>query len=157
MKFVHIVNKEGGVKALQGDKIETPEFIVQNRVPIDYSFYITNQLMKPLQQLFGLALEPICHLKGRQSMFKTIKKDVQEIEKEFGDSIEVFMKKREKYCSTQVKTLIFEIYLTDIQNKKLGFQSIMGCFDKKAQTHVDVVKRKIQRPKRESTVPSVSE
>ena len=132
MKFVHIVNKDGGAKALQGDKIETPEFIVQNRVPIDYSFYITNQLMKPLQQLFGLALEPICQFKGRHSMIKTIKKDVQEIEKEFGDSIELFMKKREKYCSTQVKTLIFETYLTDIQNKKLGFQSIMGCFGKGA-------------------------
>ena len=157
MKFVHIVNKEGGVKALQGDKIETPEFIIQNRVPIDYSFYITNQLMKPLQQLFGLALEPICRFKGRHSMFKTIKKDVQEIEKEFGDYIEVFMKKREKYCSTQVKTLIFEKYLTDIQNKKLGFQSIMSCFDKNIQTQVDVVKRKIQRPNREITVTSVSE
>ena len=138
MKFVHIVNKETQrssngtiVKLLQGDKIETPEFIVQNRVPIDYSFYITNQLMKPLQQLFGLALEPICDFKNKRNLFKTIKKDIEGIEKECGDSIEVFMKKREKYCSTQVKSLIFETYLTDIQNKKLGFQSIMGCFDKK--------------------------
>ena len=165
MKFVHIVNKDSQrssngtiVKLLQGDKIETPEFIVQNRVPIDYSFYITNQLMKPLQQLFGLALEPICRFKGRQSMFKTIKKDIEGIEKECGDSIEVFMKKREKYCSTQVKSLIFETYLTDIQNKKLGFQSIMGCFGNKnnIQTQVDVIKKKIRRPTREIAVTSVS-
>ena len=156
MKFVHIVNKAGGAKALQGDKIETPEFIVQNRVPIDYSFYITNQLMKPLQQLFGLALEPICRFKGRQSMFKTIKKDIEGIEKECGDSIEVFMKKREKYCSTQVKSLIFETYLTNIQNKKMGFQSIMGCFEKSGSLSLPtqkqdvhdptIVKKKIRRP-----------
>ena len=179
MKFVHIVNKDTQrssngtiVKLLQGDKIETPEFIVQNRVPIDYSFYITNQLMKPLQQLFGLALEPICRFKGRQSMFKTIKKDIEGIEKECGDSIEVFMKKREKYCSTQVKTLIFETYLTDIQNKKQGFQSIMGCFDKKitlltpdyklGSTIPDqpsAIKKKIwtvKRPMPENTVTSES-
>ena len=45
MKFVFVVNNEK--KALMGDKIETPEYIVQNKLPIDYSHYITNQLMKP--------------------------------------------------------------------------------------------------------------
>jgi len=126
MKFVHIVSKD--TKALQGDKIETPEFIVQNRVPIDYSFYITNQLMKPLQQLFGLALEQICAFKHKQVMIRTIRKDVKDIERDYGDSIEVFMKKREKYCSAQVKKLIFEKYLIDIQNQKNGMQSIHASF-----------------------------
>ena len=129
--------------------------------------------MKPLQQLFGLALEPICNYKNRNGMFKTIKKDIEGIEKECGDSIEVFMKKREKYCSTQVKSLIFETYLTDIQNKKQGFQSIMGCFDKKitlltpdyklGSTIPDqpsAIKKKIRpvkRSKPENTVTTVSE
>jgi len=126
MKFVHIVSKD--TKALQGDKIETPEFIVQNRVPIDYSFYITNQLMKPLQQLFGLALEQICAFKHKQVMIRTIRKDVKDIERDYGDSIEVFMKKREKYCSAQVKKLVFEKYLIDIQNQKNGMQSIHASF-----------------------------
>ena len=57
MKFVFIVNDNK--KALMGDKIETTEFIIENKMPIDYTHYITNQLMKPLQQLFGLALEHI--------------------------------------------------------------------------------------------------
>jgi DNA polymerase delta subunit 1 len=126
MKFVHIVSKD--TKALQGDKIETPEFIVQNRAPIDYSFYITNQLMKPLQQLFGLALEQICAFKHKQVMIRTIRKDVKDIERDYGDSIEVFMKKREKYCSAQVKKLVFEKYLIDIQNQKNGMQSIHASF-----------------------------
>jgi DNA polymerase elongation subunit (family B) len=129
MKFVHIVNKNG--KALQGDKIETPEFILQNRIQIDYSFYITNQLMKPLQQLFGLALEQICEFKNKHSSVRIIRKDIKEIERECDGSIELFMKKREKYCSTQVKKYIFEKYLIDIQNQKNGMQSIMACFTKK--------------------------
>ena len=57
MKFAFIVNPDK--KALVGDKIETPDFISENKLPIDYTYYITNQLMKPLQQLFGLALEHI--------------------------------------------------------------------------------------------------
>ena len=129
MKFVHIVNKNG--KALQGDKIETPEYILQNKLHIDYSFYITNQLMKPLQQLFGLALEQICEYKNKHSAKLTIRKDIKEIERECEGSIELFMKKREKYCSAQVKKYVFEKYLIDIQNQKNGMQSIMSCFAKK--------------------------
>lgn len=44
---------------LQGDRIETPEYIGEHDIPIDYSFYITNQLMKPLAQVFELILEQI--------------------------------------------------------------------------------------------------
>ena len=43
--------------ALQGDKIETPEFVKENKLEIDYNHYITNQVMKPVQQLFALVLE----------------------------------------------------------------------------------------------------
>ena len=57
MKFVFIVNKDK--KALMGEKMETTDFITEQKLPIDYTHYITNQLMKPLQQLFGLALEHI--------------------------------------------------------------------------------------------------
>ena len=39
-------------KKLQGDKIETPEFIKANNLKLDYGFYITNQIMKPIQQIF---------------------------------------------------------------------------------------------------------
>ena len=42
--YIHNSNK----KALQGDRIETPTFIKENNLKIDYSFYITNQLMKPI-------------------------------------------------------------------------------------------------------------
>uniref|UniRef100_A0A6C0HV03 DNA-directed DNA polymerase n=1 Tax=viral metagenome TaxID=1070528 RepID=A0A6C0HV03_9ZZZZ len=126
MKFVHVVHKDN--KALQGEKIETPEFIIKNRVPIDYSFYITNQLMKPLQQLFGLALEPICTFKKLLPTIRLIKRELSVIEKEYGDSIEIHMKKREKYCSAKVKTLLFQQYLTEIQNQKMGIKSILNYF-----------------------------
>ena len=55
-----------GKKVLQGDKIETPSFIAENKLKIDYSFYITNQIMKPVQQLFALVLEKIWILQNKR-------------------------------------------------------------------------------------------
>ena len=41
---------------LQGDKIETPLFIKQNNLKLDYLFYTTNQIMKPALQFLELAI-----------------------------------------------------------------------------------------------------
>jgi DNA polymerase elongation subunit (family B) len=128
MKFVYFVNSNP--KALQGEKIETPEFIIENKLKIDYTFYITNQLMKPLQQLFGLALEKIWEYQGKTGALKTYKKDVQKLEEEFYD-LEIFMKKREKYCSSKVKALLFDKHLTKIFNEKHGIKQITGFFTRK--------------------------
>ena len=128
MKFVHIVidNK----KALQGEKIETPEFIIHNNTQIDYTFYITNQLMKPLQQLFGLALEQIWEYQNKGTTIKTYKKEIAQIEREC-ENLEVFMKKKEKYCSAKIKNLLFDKYLTQIYNEQNKIQTITSFFKKK--------------------------
>jgi len=39
---------------LQGDKVETPEFIIENNLKLDYLFYITNQIMKPALKFLEL-------------------------------------------------------------------------------------------------------
>ena len=128
MKFVHIVSSDK--KALQGEKIETPDFITQERLALDYTFYITNQLMKPLQQLFGLALEQIWSFQNKTAAIKTYKKDICELEKE-NDDLEIFMKKKEKYCSAKVKVLLFDKVLTKINNDKQRLQPITSFFMKK--------------------------
>jgi hypothetical protein len=46
--------------------IKQCEFINENKLQIDYEFYITNQLQKPLLQLFGLALEQIWEKQGKK-------------------------------------------------------------------------------------------
>lgn len=125
IKFVHIVSPNK--KALQGEKIETPEFIIQNNVKIDYTFYITNQLMKPLQQLYGLALDQIWEKQGKRTAIKSHKKELEDLEKESG-SFEEYMKKREKLCSRKVKVLIFDKYLTEIYNRANGVRQISAFF-----------------------------
>jgi hypothetical protein len=43
--------------SLQGDRIENPDYIVQNNLVPDYLHYITNQIMKPILQLYALCLD----------------------------------------------------------------------------------------------------
>jgi hypothetical protein len=125
MKFVFVVNDNP--KALMGEKIETPEYIIENKLKIDYSHYITNQLMKPIQQLFGLAVEQIWELQNKQSQLKTYKKDILKIQNDY-PSMEDFMKKKEKYCSTKVKALLFDKILSKIYNEKNKIQTITSMF-----------------------------
>jgi DNA polymerase elongation subunit (family B) len=125
MRFVHIVNDTK--KSLQGEKIETPEFIIENKMKIDYTFYITNQLMKPLQQLFGLALEEIFRIRNKDKCIDTYRKDVVKLQCDFPD-LEIFMKKKEKYCSSKIKGLLFDDFLTKIFNEKHGIQMISKFF-----------------------------
>jgi len=44
---------------LQGDRIEHPTYIREHGLVPDYAFYITNQIAKPVSQVFGLQVERI--------------------------------------------------------------------------------------------------
>ena len=52
--FIETENKK---KKLLGDCVEDPKFITENNLTIDYAYYITNQIMKPLCELYGLQIE----------------------------------------------------------------------------------------------------
>jgi DNA polymerase elongation subunit (family B) len=126
IKYVFVITNK--TKALMGERIETPEFINSEGLKIDYTHYITNQLMKPLQQLFGLAVESIWEHQRKPGAIKTFKKEMVAMEKEFGGDWEVYMKKREKYCSAKVKTLLFDKVLNRISNEKNKIQTITSFF-----------------------------
>jgi DNA polymerase elongation subunit (family B) len=42
---------------LQGERVETPDYVIQNNLQIDYLYYITNQIMKPAIQFLELVTE----------------------------------------------------------------------------------------------------
>ena len=126
IKYVYFVNNDK--KALQGDRIETPGFIIAKKLKIDYTHYITNQLMKPLQQLFGLALDKIYTHYGKTKEKQAYYVEVDRLEKEYGHDVEVFMKHKEKYCSARVKEILFQPFLTKIYNTQNGVQTIDSIF-----------------------------
>lgn len=43
-------------KILQGDILETPEYIKQNNIKIDYRYYLDHQIEKPVMQIFELVV-----------------------------------------------------------------------------------------------------
>lgn len=57
--FVYIRPPPGTEVKLQGDRIEHPEYIRENNLTPDYKFYITNQLMTPICQLYALCVEDL--------------------------------------------------------------------------------------------------
>ena len=132
VKYVYFVNIDK--KALQGDRIETPNYIVAKNLKIDYTHYITNQLMKPLQQLFGLGLDKIyLHMNNKQKERQQYYGEMDRLEKEYllgedGENIEKFMKLKEKYTSAKIKELLFQPFLTKIYNTQNGIQTIDNIF-----------------------------
>jgi DNA polymerase elongation subunit (family B) len=124
--FVYIA---GSKKDLQGDKIETPAFISANNLKIDYSFYITNQIMKPVQQLFALVLERIWEMQKKKTKIVKFKKEIEDLRK--ATEPEKFEDKLEKLRNKEVKALLFDDYLRKTNNAKEGNQAITSFWNKK--------------------------
>ena len=120
--FVYIATKDK--KALQGEKIETPTFITENKLKIDYSFYITNQIMKPVQQVFALVLEKIWANANKLPKAKKFKIEVEALRREYYDNPEKFEEKLEAMRCKEIKGLLFDAYLRETNNEKLGLQSL---------------------------------
>jgi DNA polymerase elongation subunit (family B) len=127
--FVYIASNDK--KALQGEKIETPSFITENNIKIDYSIYITNQIMKPVQQVFALVLEKIWEMQGKAlTKGKKFQKEIDLLRKSMDDE-EKFETKLEQLKNKEVKALLFDEYLRETNNEKNRVQSLTKFFDKK--------------------------
>jgi DNA polymerase elongation subunit (family B) len=53
----HIKGNKNKKKILQGDKIENPDYVVKNKLDVDYLHYITNQICNPVCQVFDLVMK----------------------------------------------------------------------------------------------------
>ena len=126
--FAYIVNPNK--KVLQGEKIETPSYIREKGLQLDHSFYITNQIMKPLLQLFGLVLEDVWRMQNKTSKISKFRKEITQLRSEQEDN-KKFEDKLAKMKDKEVKTLIFDKYLRETNNAKEGNQSVAKFFIKK--------------------------
>ena len=110
---------------LQGNRIEHPDYVRANNIHPDYGFYITNQIMKPVMQIFALLLENTPSFKTQLGQFqrrlKYIKGKYRDNE-EKGDSEEI--KLRNRYA----KKLIFENAIRQANNIKMGQRTITSFF-----------------------------
>jgi DNA polymerase elongation subunit (family B) len=124
--YVYIHNPKK--TALQGDKIETPTFIVENKIKIDYAFYITNQVMKPVQQVFALVLEKIWQMQGKSSKIARFKSDIKKLERDTDPA--KFEDKLESLKNKEVKALLFDKYINKANIQKQGMRELSSFFGK---------------------------
>ena len=98
-------------KALQGEKIETPAFIDANNIKINYTHYITNQIMKPIQQIFALVLEDIREFKtGKEYTNRTWKNELAKLHEKWPEE-EKFRKKEQELRCKAIKKILFDAYI----------------------------------------------
>lgn len=118
-------DKRVATKILQGDRIEHPDYIRKNNLKPDYEFYITNQIMKPVSQIYALVLENMPgYKKGRHyfvNMEKTLIKekngDMKKVRDRLGDLREA-----------EVQEILFQPFLRKLKNKRDGNIEITEWF-----------------------------
>ena len=121
--FAYIHNPDK--KALQGERIETPDYIRAKRLKLNYSFYITNQIMKPVAQLFGLVLEQMAAFRRKKARFL---EELESVRSNWTESEDKLQKKLDDLRFREVKELIFDDYLRQADNLAKSNKSITEFF-----------------------------
>jgi len=100
--YVYIQTK-GKVK-LQGDKIESPDYIRENDLRPDYIHYVTNQIQKPVTQIFSLLLEDIPEFKKKLKQYGS---RARQLKREYSNNEKKYEEKLQKLKDDYVAKLIF--------------------------------------------------
>ena len=105
----------GGKKvALQGDRIEHPDYIRENKLKPDYNFYITNQILKPVCQIYGLIVEKLSGFRQESNYYEKQYKKLIRDGKEESKAKEKIRSMREKMA----KELLFDPVIDQVQRNK---------------------------------------
>jgi len=90
--FMYVMQPSGRpwpASASQGERIETPTYAKEQSLKPDYTFYITNQIAKPVAQVFGLVVEQLPGVKAHQLAAAKTPSEREKLAEEllFGDLI----------------------------------------------------------------------
>lgn len=123
--YVYIKTKK---KAnLQGERVEHPDYIKEHGLEIDYPFYITNQIQKPVCQVYALSLESL-----RTHGYKLPTDHFDKLEKKLKNENKKNI--REKIMEKKmdaVYDVLFKKIVQVEEGKKYGQRLISDLFKKK--------------------------
>ena len=113
--FVYI--KTNNPNSLQGDRIENPEYIVENKLTPDYLHYITNQIMKPIMQLYALCIDQLPGYDKDEEYWQNVDKELL-TKPMYQDNIR--RKNRlDNLKLLNVKELLFDKYINILREPKV--------------------------------------
>jgi len=116
--YIKTLDANGDVPKLQGDRIEHPDYIREQNLTPDYYHYITNQILKPVCQLFALCLTKLPGYSYPPEYWEQIDeelliKDLYKDEKKRQNRIETLRNR-------EVENLLFEKFLKQLQPTKVS-------------------------------------
>lgn len=111
--------------ALQGERIENPDFVVANKLTIDYTHYITNQIMTPLLQIYALVAE---HIKSKKYDSKYYQRIYKELLAENNGDVKKTKTKFYDIKEKCVKELLFDGILNSLNRTKTNNRAITDFF-----------------------------
>jgi DNA polymerase elongation subunit (family B) len=111
----------------QGDRIETPEFMLENKLSPDYKHYITNQIQKPLTQLFGLFWEQVPESKVNAQRISRFRGECrQSVKRHSPEKVELLI---ERMIHSDIEKVVFSKAISGAYGKRTG--SLDAFFGKK--------------------------
>jgi DNA polymerase elongation subunit (family B) len=113
--------------SLQGDRIEHPDYIKRMGLHPDYHYYVTNQIMKPISQIYALCIEKLPNFRKGQTYFQEQAKSYR-LKGWAEDKIE---KKILQLKGKEAELLLFHDTIRQCENQKARAQEITKWFGKK--------------------------
>lgn len=134
MSFMYIL-PQAGQKAsnLQGDRIETPTWIREKGLEIDYKYYMEHQLMNPLSQLFGLIIE---ELPGCRSAKTESDREAAAIDYLFGDALQLCNRAAERRLVTKFFGSAVPAAEPKVQVQAIAHRTRSACAKVKVQPKI---------------------
>lgn len=129
IRYIYVQTKEQSKKLLQGDMIEDIDYVKEKKLKPNYEFYITNQIMKPIAQLYSLVLEDLEEYKKSKDHFKKMEKTVLETKK--GD-IEKTKDRINTLREKEIEEILFKKFIQEASIKGSQAKLITSYFTKKS-------------------------
>ena len=109
--FIYIQTPPDVEVKLQGDRIEHPDYIRENNLIPDYQFYITNQLIKPICQLYALCVEQLPNYSNPPNHWEQVDEELK-TSKIYKDSEKKRQNRIQALRQKEAELLLFEPFLT---------------------------------------------
>jgi hypothetical protein len=103
-------------KLLQGDTIEHPQYIMEKKLKIDYNYYLTHQIEKPVYQIFDLVM------KNPQSIISDLVRNMNNIKSKnhtIKDWFKVMGKKPDKEEASKEEVSKEEVSKEEVSKEKV--------------------------------------
>ena len=117
---------------LQGERVEEPAYIEANGLKPDYLFYLTNQICKPIAQIFALVVEQLPGFKYDAGYYDRCRETARAKNPQWDDD-RVETKITDMRCA-YAGDLLFSSFIRKVENERSGSRPLTEWFRSKPKS-----------------------